>query len=161
MKRMNRVALLLGLALVAATSLEAAEIDHPTDEITNSVLVINNYVALVRVYAEDSQGRRHALGRVARGELKEFEISAEIAQGSFRIRVVPSQPVWSLQQDNYAVKTNPIDLERVSEVIVWLEPDLRTSKVESRRLAPLAVNTRAVGCGPRGPSVVSRIPCPT
>ena len=127
-----RVALMLGLAALAATSLEAAEIEYPTDEITNSVLVINNYLGQVRVYAEDSQGRLHALGRVARGKLKEFEIPAEIAQESFRIRVVPSEPFWSRQQDNYAVKTNPIDLERVSEVIVWLEPDLRTSKVESR-----------------------------
>ena len=62
MKRPHRVALILGMAALAATSLEAAEIDHPTDETTNSVRVMNNYVAQVRVYAEDSQGRLHKGG---------------------------------------------------------------------------------------------------
>ena len=133
MKGPRRMALMLGLAALAATSLEAAEIDHPNDEIANSVRIVNNYGGVVRVYAEDSQGRLYKLGRVARGELKEFEIPAEIAQESFRIRVVPSEPVWSLQQDDYAVKTNPIELESDREITVWLEPDLRQSVVEITR----------------------------
>ena len=132
MKGPYRVALMLGLAALAATSLEAAEIDHPTDEITNGVRVINNYRGLVRVYAEDSQGRLHKLGRVARGELKEFEIPAEIARESFRIKVFPSsRAVGSLRQDDFGVKTNPIDLETYGEVTVWLEPDLTRSVVEA------------------------------
>ena len=53
---------------------------------------------------------------------------SELAQESFRIRVVPSEPVWSLQQDDYAVKTNPIELESDREITVWLEPDLRQSR---------------------------------
>ena len=133
MKGPYRVALMLGLAALAATSLEATEIDQPTDDITSSVRVVNNYGGLVRVYVEDSQGRLHKLGRLARGELKEFEIPEEILPGSFRIRIVPSEPVWSLHQDDYAVKTNPIDLEWDSEVTVWLEPDLRKSVVEIAR----------------------------
>ena len=134
MKGPYRVALMLGLAVFAATSLRAAEIDHPTDEITNSVHVVNNSLSLVRVYAEDSTGRLHGLGRVARGELREFEIPAEIAQESFRIKVFPWHPldVWLLQ-DESGVKTSPIDLERYSEVIVWLQPDLSQTVVEVRR----------------------------
>ena len=133
MKGPYRVALMLGLAAFAATLLEAAEIDHPTDEITKSVRVINNYLAQVRVYAEDSQGRLHTLGRVARGKLKEFEIPEEIAQESFRIKVFPWRPLGSLHQDDFCVKTSPIDLERYSEITVWLKPDLSQTVVATRR----------------------------
>ena len=133
MKAPYRVALILGLAAFAATSLEAAEIDHVTDESTNSVRVVNNYLVHVQVYVEDSTGRRLSLGRVARGELREFEIPEEIAQESFRIRVVPRPSAWSLLQDDYAVKTNPLDLEMYSQVTLWLESDLRQSKVETIR----------------------------
>ena len=133
MRGMCRVALMLGLAAFAATSLEAAEIDHPTDEITNSVRVVNNYLAQVRVYVEDSQGRLHTLGRVSRGELKEFEIPAEIGRESFRVKVFPNRPLGTLHQDDFGVKTSPIDLERYSEVTVWLQPDLRRTVVATRR----------------------------
>ena len=133
MKGPYRVALILGLAAFAATSLQAAEIDNVTDEITNSVRVVNNYLAHVQDYVEDSEGRLHSLGRVARGELKEFELPEEVTRESFRIRVVPRPSAWSLQQDDYAVKTNPIDLERYSEVTLWLESDLSQSKVETTR----------------------------
>ena len=134
MKGLYRVALMLGLTAFAATSLEAAEIDHPTDEITDGVRIVNNHVGLVRVYVVDAQGRLHRLGRVARGELKEFQIPEGIAQESFRIKVFPNrQPAGSPQQDDYAVKTNLIDLNTDSQVTVWVEPDLRRSVVELAR----------------------------
>ena len=133
MKASYSMALMLGLAALDATSLEAAEIANPTDEITNSVRVVNSYLTLVRVYAEDAQGRLHTLGSVARGELKEFEIPEEIAKEDFRIKVVPWQPLGLLQQDDFGVKTNPIDIGTYSEVTVWLQPDLRRSVVATVR----------------------------
>ena len=126
-----RVALITGLVALAATSLEAAEIDHPTDEITNSVRVVNNSLSRVQVYAEDSKGRLHMLGHVALGELKEFEIPEEIAQESFRIKAFPSRPVWF--RDELGMKTSPIDLERYSEVTVWLTRSLSQSRVATVR----------------------------
>jgi hypothetical protein len=47
MKRMYRVALMLGLVAAGAVSVEAAESYSPDDEITNEIYVVNNYVAPV------------------------------------------------------------------------------------------------------------------
>ena len=97
------------------------------------VALVPPSVAESSIGSADSTGRRLSLGRVARGELREFEIPEEIAQESFRIRIVPRPSAWSLLQDDYAVKTNPLDLEIYSQVTLWLESDLRQSKVETTR----------------------------
>jgi hypothetical protein len=142
MKTLIRMALMASLAAFGATSAEAADVTGPGDELTRSdeltrnndvtpaVRVVNNYGDMVRVYAEDSQGHMHKLGRVARGELVKFDIPEAIAAGPFRIKVYPSQPAWSLQIDDYGVKTNPLDLQGDTDVTVWLEPDLTRSIVE-------------------------------
>lgn len=132
MKATYRVALMLGLAVFSATSVEAAEMDPPTDATIDVIRVVNNYGALVRVYAQDSEGRLHKLGPVARGELKEFTVPEEIV-GSFRIKVYPSQAVGSPRAENFAVRTNSLDLSRDTHVTLWLEADLTKSVVELAR----------------------------
>ena len=130
MKTTYRVALALGLAAFAAGTTEAAAYEGPGDP---GIHVMNNYGAMVRVYAEDAEGRLHRLGRVQQGELGQFDVPAEIAAGSFSIKIYPSQPVWSLQQDDFGVRTNPIDLRVDSHVTIWVEPDLARSMVEVAR----------------------------
>ena len=134
MKAAYRMALILSLAALGATSVEAAPITGPNDEALRGVRVVNNYNDVIRVYAEDAAGHLHKLGRVARGALVEFEIPAEVAAtGSFRIRIHPGQPAWSLEQDNYAVKTNPLNLQGDTDVTVWVEPELTHTVVEMSR----------------------------
>lgn len=129
MKSMARLALTLALAAAGATSAQAATPEGPGD---SDVYVVNNYGAMVRVYAEDSDGRLHRLGRVAQGQLEAFDVPAEIA-GEFQIKIYPAQPVWSLQLDDFGVKTNPIHLGVDGHVTVWVEPDLTKSVVEFAR----------------------------
>jgi len=133
MKAAYRMALVLSLAALGATSVEAAPITGPDDEALTGVRVVNNYSDVIRVYAEDATGHLHRLGRVARGELVEFEIPAEVASGAFRIRIHPGQPLWSLDADNYAVKTNPLNLQGDTDVTVWVEPELTHTVVEMSR----------------------------
>lgn len=130
MNRTHRVALLLGLATLGGTSLEAAVTDGPP---FSGIHVMNNYRAMVRVYAEDAEGRLHRLGRVRQGELVEFEVPAHLAGQEFRVKIFPSHPAWALQQDDYGVKTNPLDVEQLSHVTIWVEPDLSKSVVELAR----------------------------
>ena len=130
MKGLYRAALVFGLVAFATTSLEAAVTDTPADE---PVRVVNNYGEMVRVYAEDSEGRLHHLGPVARGELVEFEIPGVIAADEFRIKVYPAEPTWSLQRDDFGVKTNLLNLQADSFITVWVEPELANTVVELAR----------------------------
>ena len=133
MKGMYRVALMLGLVAASAVNVEAAEYQGSDDEITTEIYVMNNHLADVRVFAEDTEGRLHSLGRVARGGMGTFEVPAEMADEEFRIKVYPSTPVWSPIPDDFGVKTNPLTAERDRQVRVWLEADLTNSIVEIDR----------------------------
>jgi hypothetical protein len=133
MKRWNRVALIMGLTALSAVSLEAAETMGPGDELATAVYVVNNYQSDVRVFAEDSAGKLHSLGRVSRGDLGTFAIPESMSEGDFRIKVVPTAPVWAQAQDDYGVKTNPLNARRDRQVRVWLEADLTKSLVEIER----------------------------
>ncbi len=83
-------ALMLGLLAYNAASVEAAELSGPGDEVTTQIAVVNDYITLVQVYAVDSKGDLHRLGRVGRGEVKLFEAPAELSErGDFRVRIFP------------------------------------------------------------------------
>ena len=69
MRKLYRVALVMGLMMMTAVSVEAVETSPPDDEITTQVFVMNNYVTDVRIYVEDAQGKLHDMGRLARGSL--------------------------------------------------------------------------------------------
>jgi hypothetical protein len=67
-KGLYRVALALGFVAASAVSVEAAQTYGTTNEIDNTeVHVMNNHLVAVRVYAEDSDGKLHRLGRLTRG----------------------------------------------------------------------------------------------
>lgn len=133
MKAAYRMALALSLALFGATSVEAAPLTGPDDAMANGIRVVNNYAETVRVYAVDAEGRLHKLGHVARGELTELEVPADVASDAFRIKIFPGQPVASSDVDDYAVKTNPLNLSDDADVTVWVEPELTDTVVEMSR----------------------------
>ena len=131
MKGMFRVALMTGLVTLGATSADAAEIGNPDTEETHEVRVVNNFHSPVRILAEDAEGRRHDLGRVARGSFKVLELSAEIAEmGDVRIRVYPSEPAGSLSGNTDGIKTVPLEIEDGEAVTMWLETDLTQSMIQ-------------------------------
>ena len=129
MKRLQRVALVFGLAAFGAASLEAAEINIPTDDIANGVLIVNNYVSVVEVFAEDEAGRSLSLGLVGRGELKEIAIPDALADG-FRIKVYPSPHGSLLQYDDFGVRSGDLEIGRDGKIVFWVEPDLTRSLVQ-------------------------------
>ena len=133
MKGTYRVALMLSMAAFSAASVEAAELNGPNDDATYEVRVVNNFVSSVRVYAQDSEGRLHSLGQVARGQVQSLEVSAEIAErGEVRIKIYPYEPTWSLLSHASAIRTEDLDLQTGVDVTIWVEPDLAASTVEIR-----------------------------
>jgi len=132
MNGMFRVALMVGMVGGSAVAVEAAQPYGP-DEITTEIYVVNNHLVAVRVYAEDAEGKLHALGRVARGGLATFQVPEEFEADEFRIKVFPNSTAWSPIPDDYGVKTNPLDATRDRQVRMWLESDLTQSIVEIER----------------------------
>jgi hypothetical protein len=97
MKGICRVALVMGMVAFSAASAEAVQVKGSWDDAGHEVRVVNNYQSPVRVYVQDVNGRMHLIGRVARGQFKVLEVSAEIADmGDVRLKVYPNEPVWSL-----------------------------------------------------------------
>ena len=132
MNRIYGATIMLGLVASSAVSVEAAELGGPRDEVSNEIVVVNDYVTQVRVYVEDSEGFLHQLGRVGRGKVKRFEAPADILErGDFRVRVHSLAPDrWS---NHAGIKTRALNVEDDETVIMWLRTDLTQSVVEVRK----------------------------
>ena len=133
MKVTYRVALMLGLVAFSAASVEAAEIDAPSNDGARVVNIVNNFLSPVRVYAEDAKGRMHPLGNVAQGQFKTLEIPEQIVEmGAVRIKVFPYQPASSLMSNADGIGTRGLNLQADNFVTLWLETDLTASMLEIR-----------------------------
>ena len=134
MNRIYGATVMLGLVAWSAVSVEAAELRGPGDEVSNEIVVVNDYVTRVRVYVEDSEGFLHQLGRVGRGTVKRFEAPADILErGDFRVRVHPiDHPIdpWS---NHVRIKTRALNVEDDETVFMWLRRELTRSVVEVRK----------------------------
>ena len=129
MNRIYGATLMLGLVAWSAVSVEAAELRGPGDEVSNEIIVVNDYVTSVRVYVEDSEGVLHRLGRVSRGKVQLFEAPADIvARGYFRVRIRPidADPL----SNHVEIKTKALNVEDDETVIMWLRAELTQSMVE-------------------------------
>lgn len=133
MKGLFRVALMAGLVAVSASSVQATEIGPDDERYDTDIHVVNNHLTVVRVYAEDANGRLHNLGRVARGQLRSFDVPADVAGAEFRIKVYPAPPAGTPASEDYGIKTHPLDSVTDSQVRIWLEADLAESLVEIER----------------------------
>ena len=134
MKGMNRGALVLGLVACSAVTVEAGELSGPGDEVTSEIVVVSEYQTQVLVYVEDSDGRRLLLGRVSHGEVKHFDVPADVIErGDFRVKVYPiyNADPWSGWND-LGIKTRALNFENGETVILWIGRDLTESTVEVR-----------------------------
>ncbi len=129
MNRIYKATLMLGLVVWSAVSVEAAEARGPGDEVSNEIIVVNDYVESVRVYVEDSEGFLHPLGRVGQGKVKQFVAPADIwARGDFRVRIHPiERDPWSKY---VRIKTRALNIEDNETVVMWLKTDLAKSVLE-------------------------------
>ena len=131
MKRTYRVALMLGMAVLGATSVSAAVVTGPDDANTHEIRVVNNYQLPVMVYAQDADGRLHNLGRVARGQFKVLELPNDVAEmGDLRLKVFPNAPSWSLVGNEDGIRTKDMSLEEGQAVNLYLESDLTQSMIQ-------------------------------
>ena len=90
MNRIYGATVMLGLIAWSAVSIEAAELRGPEDGVRNEIVVVNDYLTVIGVYLEDSEGQLHRLGRVGQGKVKRFEASADLLErGHFRVRIRP------------------------------------------------------------------------
>ena len=129
MNRIYGVTLMLGLVAWSAVSVEAAELRGPGDEVSNEIVVVNDYLTSVGVYVEDSEGHFHRLGRVSRGKVKLFEAPADILErGRFRVRIRPIDPYPG--SNHVEIKTRALNVEDDETVIMWLRADLTQSAIE-------------------------------
>ena len=135
MRSAYRLAVMAGLVAFSPASLEAADVAGPADPPDGgAVRVINNYIAPVKVYVEDADGKVHELGRVRRSHAEVFEISSEIAGlGAYRIKVFPNEPAWAPVTDDFGVRTRDLALADGEVLNFWVEPDLTKSKLEFAR----------------------------
>ncbi len=126
MNRIYGATLMLGLVAWSAVSAEAAELRGPGDEVSNEIVVVNDYVGSVRVYVEDSEGSLHYLGRVGRGKVKRFEAPADIwERGDFRVRIHPMGREWL--PNHVRIKTRLLNVEDDETVVMFLKKDLAQS----------------------------------
>ncbi len=136
---MNRVALVLGLVACSAVSVEAGELRGPGNEVTNEIatseiVVANGYRTHVLVHVEDSAGRLQLLGRVSRGEVKSFDVPADVTErGDFRVKVYPvyNPDPWSGWND-VGIKTRALRLDNGEMLVLWVGKSLTESSMEVR-----------------------------
>ncbi len=129
MNRIYGATLMLGLVAWSAVSAEAAELRGPGDEVSNEIVVVNDYVGSVHVNGEDSEASLHQLGRVGRGKVKLFEAPADIwERRDFRVRIHPiEQGAWP---NHVRIKTRALNVDDDETVVMFLTTDLAQSVLE-------------------------------
>lgn len=129
MNRIHKTMIMLGLVVLSAVSVEAAELADPVDMTGREIVVVNDYTSAVRVFVQDADGTVHNLGRVVRGEVRQFTAPTEILErGNLRVRI---HPVVRASWDGHTnIKTRTITVTDDEQVIMWLTADLEESILE-------------------------------
>ena len=121
-------AALLGLG---ATSAKAETPVAGPGNNTVELRVVNNSTTAVRVYVMDANGKLHGLGRVWTDDFRVLEISGDItAKGDVQIRVLPEQPVGSLQGEADGIESGALSLKLGDAVNLYVESRINRSQVE-------------------------------
>lgn len=125
---------LVALAVGAAVPAAAAAVDTPDTAVT--LVVQNNNLQTVTVFAVLTDGKLRELGRVRSTAERTFEIPEALLQDgeNLQIKVFPYRgPKGGLThgvlEPNQGIKTHPIPVASGSIVDLWVERDLRTSRV--------------------------------
>lgn len=125
------LAIAAGLLALGATSARAeTPVLGPANN-TMEIRVVNNNASPVRVYVQDANGRLHQLGLVPSSDFQVVEVPGRItAMGAVQLKLVPSEPVWSLAGQPLGVHTHDLSLKIGDAVNLFVETDLTDSKVE-------------------------------
>lgn len=130
MKGAFRAIMVMSLVAFSAGSIEAAEPNVPGDGLGHRIVVVNESATPVRVYVEDSQGERYALGRLERGRTQAFDAPAGVMEhGEFRVRVHPDYYAQRFT-DPAKITTRPLEIADNETVVLWLDRELSRSTVE-------------------------------
>jgi hypothetical protein len=131
MMRMNGVALLLGMLSLNVAPLGAIEV---ADAGPAEVNVTNHYWTAVQVYAEDSKGALHFLGRVDRNEFQLFEVPDPVSElGEFRLKLYPREIDARSPRSTSGIKTRPLQLQEGDVALLLLTDDLSASELVVER----------------------------
>jgi hypothetical protein len=100
-----------------------------------AVLIVNNHMTGVTVFAVDEEGNAQELGRLESSGVQEFTVpeNAVDSQGAVIIKVLPDSPLPGLGTPvsaAYGVKTRVSVGAESDAVVFWLEPELTESFTE-------------------------------
>ena len=142
MKMISRIAPALALvATVGTTTLHADTFDRVDPQVVTSgaeggptVRVFNNYGRHVRVYAVDSDNRRHLLGGVGNTKVKDLQIPEGLVRGigTVQLKVYPLLAAPGLGVTAFepaGIKTRELSVRSDQVIQLYLEPDLTRSAV--------------------------------
>jgi len=120
----------------AAVPATAATGDGRSEDVTVTLVVQNNNVRAVTIYAVTTDGKLRRLGRVGGIEERSFEISESLLQDGRNLQIKvfhPQGPKGGLAhgalERSEGIKTYPIAVESGSTVDLWVDRDLRASRV--------------------------------
>ena len=140
MRSTNSAAWALALAAFMGTTTVPLAASVPSDpepvptldvEDPGQVLIVNNHVYGVTVYAVTQAGKRFRLGHLNRSSAKVLSVPDEAVEGStVLVKVYPETSVAGLgspADGNPGIRTRlPVSVN-TPEVALWLEPDLASS----------------------------------
>lgn len=123
----------MGISVVpagAAEPLEANPVVIPEAEDPGHVLIVNNHIYAVTVYAFTETGKRFRLGELSRSSAKVLNVPEEAVEGSsVLVKVYPKTPagLGSAAEGNPGIKTRLPVFTNTPTVALWLEPNLELS----------------------------------
>ena len=131
-KLLATVLVALSITASAATTARATTND---DEFV-TVLVQNNNLRAVTVYAVTSEGRLKKLGRVGSAETEAIDVPISLLQDGSKLQLKVFHPtgsggrlVSSLSIENPGIKTSAFVVEPGAVIGLWIDADLSASLV--------------------------------
>lgn len=131
-KLLATVMVALSITASAATTARATTND---DEFV-TVLVQNNNLRAVTVYAVTSEGRLKKLGRVGSAETEAIDVPISLLQDGSKLQLKVFHPtgsggrlVSSLSIENPGIKTSAFVVESGAVIGLWIDADLSASLV--------------------------------
>ena len=131
-KLLATVMVALSITAIAATTAHATTND---DEFV-TVLVQNNNLRAVTVYAVTSEGRLKKLGRVGSAETEAIDVPISLLQDGSKLQLKVFHPtgsggrlVSSLSIENPGIKTSAFVVEPGAVIGLWIDADLSASLV--------------------------------
>ena len=125
---------MVALSITASAATTARATTNDDDFVT--VLVQNNILRAVTVYAVTSDGRLKKLGRVGSAETEAIDVPISLLQDGSKLQLKVFHPtgsggrlVSSLSIENPGIKTSAFVVEPGAVIGLWIDADLSASLV--------------------------------